>query len=230
MSPDWSGAGDPVPYADLENPQTLNLYSYVQNNPLTRRDPFGHADPCQGIPNCVSVTADPPPIISTIISGGHHFIDQAVIKSENAWNSLAGQVFRRWTTGPLKPGGVHSGFPKAARLSQEQIRKIVDQVNKLSGKNSMAEWGEAEINEAKQLVANDGGDTGAFLKDIAAENPGARTAQQDIGDIIQAGQKAWQGIQSNSSVQQIEQGAEWLNESVIETEQETGIPIRLLVE
>jgi hypothetical protein len=94
----------------------------------------------------------------------------------------------------------------------------------------MAEWGEAEINEAKQLVANDGGDTGSFLKDIAAENPGARTAQQDIGDIIQAGQKAWQGIQSNSSVQQIEQGAEWLNESVIETEQETGIPIRLLVE
>ena len=59
----------------------------------------------------------------------------------------------------------------------------------------MSVWGEAEINEAKQLVASDGGDTGAFLKDIAAENPGARTAQQDIGEIMQAGQKAWQATQ-----------------------------------
>jgi hypothetical protein len=27
---------DTVPYADFTNPQTLNLYSYVRNNPLSR--------------------------------------------------------------------------------------------------------------------------------------------------------------------------------------------------
>jgi RHS repeat-associated protein len=46
MSPD-DGAdavmGVPVPFADLSNPQSLNLYSYVDNNPLTRRDYDGHA-------------------------------------------------------------------------------------------------------------------------------------------------------------------------------------------
>lgn len=42
LSPDWSAKEDPVPYANLENPQTLNLYSYVQNNPLTRADTDGH--------------------------------------------------------------------------------------------------------------------------------------------------------------------------------------------
>jgi len=42
MSPDWSDKPDPIPYADLEDPQTLNLYSYVRNNPLTRRDLNGH--------------------------------------------------------------------------------------------------------------------------------------------------------------------------------------------
>ncbi len=33
---------EPVPYAKLENPQTLNLYTYGQNNPLRRTDPDGH--------------------------------------------------------------------------------------------------------------------------------------------------------------------------------------------
>jgi hypothetical protein len=32
----------PVPYANLENPQTLNLYNYAGNNPLSRTDPDGH--------------------------------------------------------------------------------------------------------------------------------------------------------------------------------------------
>jgi RHS repeat-associated protein len=41
MSPDWSAkeeGRDPVPYSDLDDPQSLNLYSYVRNNPLTRVD------------------------------------------------------------------------------------------------------------------------------------------------------------------------------------------------
>ena len=46
-SPDWSAVPQPVPYADLTDPQTLNLYSYVRNNPLSRRDPDGHFD-CTG--------------------------------------------------------------------------------------------------------------------------------------------------------------------------------------
>ena len=42
MSPDWSAKEEPVPYAKLGNPQTLNLYSYVQNNPLSQMDDDGH--------------------------------------------------------------------------------------------------------------------------------------------------------------------------------------------
>jgi RHS repeat-associated protein len=42
MSPDWSAKEEPVPYAKLDDPQTLNLYSYVGNNPLTKTDPDGH--------------------------------------------------------------------------------------------------------------------------------------------------------------------------------------------
>ena len=42
MSPDWSPKPLPVPFADLGNPQSLNLYSYVGNNPLSRADSDGH--------------------------------------------------------------------------------------------------------------------------------------------------------------------------------------------
>jgi len=41
-SPDWSEKPEPVPYADLEDPQTLNLYGYVRNNPLAKADADGH--------------------------------------------------------------------------------------------------------------------------------------------------------------------------------------------
>jgi RNA polymerase sigma factor (sigma-70 family) len=42
MSPDWSAKEDPVPYARIDNPQTLNLYAYVLNNPLIHVDADGH--------------------------------------------------------------------------------------------------------------------------------------------------------------------------------------------
>jgi len=50
LSPDWSDEEDSVPYADLENPQTLNLYGYVTNNPLRLYDPAGHAGVCDLVP------------------------------------------------------------------------------------------------------------------------------------------------------------------------------------
>src|ERR1700722_2570570 len=47
MSPDWSAKVEPVPYSKLDNPQSLNLYSYTLNNPLSNADTDGHA--CSGV-------------------------------------------------------------------------------------------------------------------------------------------------------------------------------------
>lgn len=43
MSPDWAAQAEPVPYAKLDNPQSLNLYGYMRNNPLGGTDPDGHS-------------------------------------------------------------------------------------------------------------------------------------------------------------------------------------------
>ncbi|MCI0356377.1 MAG: hypothetical protein L0099_15265, partial [Acidobacteria bacterium] len=42
LTPDWSATPVPVPYANLAIPQSLNLYAYVENNPITSTDPDGH--------------------------------------------------------------------------------------------------------------------------------------------------------------------------------------------
>ena len=42
LTPDWSAKTDPVPYAKTDNPQSLNLYAYVLNNPLRSFDADGH--------------------------------------------------------------------------------------------------------------------------------------------------------------------------------------------
>jgi RHS repeat-associated protein len=42
LSADWSAIPVPVPYANLTNPQTLNLYAIVNDNPVTFADLDGH--------------------------------------------------------------------------------------------------------------------------------------------------------------------------------------------
>jgi len=49
LIPDKSEAPSPVPYADYSDPQTLNLYAYVRNNPLAFIDVDGH-DSCPDAP------------------------------------------------------------------------------------------------------------------------------------------------------------------------------------
>ncbi len=54
MTPDWAEKPTDVPYANFGNPQTLNLYAYVRNNPASLGDAEGHDwnDIWQRIKNC----------------------------------------------------------------------------------------------------------------------------------------------------------------------------------
>jgi len=42
MSADWTASPSAVPYATITNPQSLNLYAYVGNDPVDGMDPDGH--------------------------------------------------------------------------------------------------------------------------------------------------------------------------------------------
>jgi RHS repeat-associated protein len=60
MSPDWADKPEAVPYSQLDNPQSLNLYGYVNNNPLSKADPDGHCPFCPAIEEALQYVADSP--------------------------------------------------------------------------------------------------------------------------------------------------------------------------
>ena len=77
MTPDWSSAATTVPYADFDNPQSLNLYSYTRNNPTTLRDPNGHCTKNGSVHGrlCVSFTIRTKTSNTTLTRLGESFID-----------------------------------------------------------------------------------------------------------------------------------------------------------
>jgi RHS repeat-associated protein len=86
-SPDWSAVPQPVPYAKLGNPQSLNLYAYVGNNPLTRFDPDGHDL------NCVSNQSQCGSDLKKIAPGTKVNADGTVQKGsllQRIWNHIDG--------------------------------------------------------------------------------------------------------------------------------------------
>src|SRR4029077_1970323 len=79
MSSDWSAVPVPVPYANLTNPQTLNLYALVNDNVMTFADLNGHVplmspgQSCTGTCNInapgPSCTLDGIPISCALVNG-----------------------------------------------------------------------------------------------------------------------------------------------------------------
>jgi len=87
LSPDWSAKVVPVPYAKLDNPQSLNLYAYVGNNPLIHVDADGH------VLNCVSNPSQCGSDLNKIAPGTKVAADGTVQKGsllQRIWNHLDG--------------------------------------------------------------------------------------------------------------------------------------------
>jgi len=211
-----------VPYADYNNPQSLNLYAFVLDNPLSHRDADGHScDPdtyskdSNGnlVVHAGSCNLDFFPLVAAV---GHHFVDLALIRAKDGWNSLAGQFFRRLTTGPLQNPGVHRGYSTMHRLNSEQIRQIIENVEQKTARQ-FGQWNEEDINMALDDIQNAGGDVQAFLEQIASDDPTARTIRQDAGGIMDAAIKAYNTTQSNPTVQAVEGEVEEIIDEVDET-------------
>lgn len=98
MSPDWSAKVAPVPYAKLGNPQSLNLYSYVYNNPLSNVDPDGHLGcgflwlgNCPTAPLAPPPAPPPPPALAVAGTPPSNLADAQKAARENPANAPTGE-------------------------------------------------------------------------------------------------------------------------------------------
>jgi RHS repeat-associated protein len=99
MSPDFSESPVGIPYGDIENPQSFNLYGYVFNNPLKNRDPDGHA--CDPDYMTADVNGD------TVVHAGACHLDWWDLPG-HAWVGLANLMMAR--TGKQAATGARQMF------------------------------------------------------------------------------------------------------------------------
>jgi RHS repeat-associated protein len=147
LSPDWEDDPEPIPYALLVNPQTLNLYAYVENNPTSRADPNGHCaeDICVG----EAILAGVAVYELTTSPAGQAAIHNGLNALANAPAMIA-SLFRQQSAPGSRPG---QPFTPAGK-------KTIDAANaaKNGGKNACTKCGKEvrkQANKAGQSTPSD---------------------------------------------------------------------------
>jgi hypothetical protein len=192
MTPDWSASQDPVPYADLDNPQTLNLYAYVQNNPVTLHDATGHyhCDPDTATwgPKGVTVTAgachfDLSDFSVLALAAGHHFTPKQIWADINK-ASDARKFLNRVTTRALKNPRLSNSFDRLHRALNKDTEELVSDVEKQLGK-SIEDFNKGDFQELASRIERAGGDIEKFNARMEALEPEARTFGEAVAEALE---------------------------------------------
>lgn len=134
MSPDWSAKAEPVPYAKMGNPQTLNLYAFVGNNPISHVDVDGHVPlSWGGFESCGSENA-------AVGCGGNPVenYENSIESQANLQASLVWAAQDQAKAQQQNQSSTATTNPNAA-AEQHQYDLVVNRVNKLLGTKDAAE-------------------------------------------------------------------------------------------
>ena len=163
VSADWSATPEPVPYAKPVDPQTLNLYAYVRNNPITLVDPAGH---------------DPKGIVDILISGPNH----VNTKFDDAKNLGPAQT----SDGAFLNLNVKIAFDEGDNLSDYKTTRVAVVLTEQDNNNANRD-GERE-NPDKDQVANEG--SSKYVYDGPGKHPDFKNGVQLPEASINAGYDA----------------------------------------
>jgi RHS repeat-associated protein len=134
MSPDWSAKEEPVPYAQLDDPQSLNLYAYVRNNPLTRVDADGHCPVCLAYLGEIAGGA----AIGAVIRGGVEVVASLATHQDVTWANVKGAMAQGAITGSIAAAteGTSLVFQGAAQAGANIVGGLIGR--KISGSKTTA--------------------------------------------------------------------------------------------
>lgn len=169
MTPDWSMLPVPIPYADLGDPQSFNLFSYVRNAPTTKFDTDGHQCKVHGTrfdcnyPSGDNLGNNYGPLYFGFAWGHHGF---------PGWSKLlrdtdAFKFFSRWRTGPL-PNPDSNLYDQLHRQYNKEVEKVIEDYLKQSGKTEVKQLTKEEIKQLAQKIMD-------------SRSPGIRTFFERLG-------------------------------------------------
>jgi RHS repeat-associated protein len=175
-SPDWAAEPEAVPYAKLEDPQTLNLYAYVRNNPMIIVDVDGHGD-----------------IFDRLIRFGTGIasVGFGAVKV----NAGAALLAVSPGAGPLAPGPALVGFYGVANGTGQVVSGTADVVYAISNNeqaNTVAQWATATTTVAGLTTLAAGGSVdlaagfGSVENLIPSGPQGAQKATSTISGFVAA--------------------------------------------
>jgi len=190
MSPDWAEDPEPVPYADMNDPQSLNLYSYIRDNPLNGRDLDGHkCDPDtastdkNGVVTINSNCYDWQDLTYLAVAVGHHYIPKEVWskidKASDAW-----RVLSKTTTGALKQPRLSNSYDKLHRGLNRQVRELVRKLERELGK-SLEDFQRGDFEQLQESLESAGEDVAAFNERLEALEPEARTFGEALAGALE---------------------------------------------
>jgi RHS repeat-associated protein len=160
MSSDWSSVPVAVPYADLTNPQTLNLYAIVRDNPETFADLDGHCGP-DHVPDCKdnATTAN-----GALAAAGEGYPDPQK-RGDGLTKSPTQQAQQQYTAtilGQNVPVSITSGTAAQQKSIRADLDAAVGDINGYAGKLSAADI--KTIHNIKSITVNDQLRTGVNVK------------------------------------------------------------------
>jgi RHS repeat-associated protein len=164
LSPDWSAKYEPVPYAKLDNPQTLNLYAYVLNNPLTHFDPDGHA--CDSLWHCAQGFLNAVEVKVSASLGSQGSVQWGVAKAEYH-ATFAGVEGKSGLGGGIKDASVTTGVGASASASAGPANCSVSV--KAEAKASTADGASANISASAKVSL--GTTSGSASATMGTEGP-----------------------------------------------------------
>jgi len=138
LSADWSSVPAPVPYANLTNPQTLNLYAMVSDDPESFADLDGHlADPQNGTqtspascpkdgvstsssPNCTGVTPSAPVLQAQAAQNQAAQADDQVAQAQQAYAQKI-QAAKDAQNAPIGEADIANALVQAGKTGQTGV-------------------------------------------------------------------------------------------------------------
>ncbi len=204
MSPDWSAKAEPVPYASLDDPQSLNLYAYVGNNPLRRIDFDGHCwkgfsfvcDTAQRFKNSLNYGFITDKQVDARVKQGQDNLRNHGVSAEGlsrvAIAGAAGRFGRTWQTyikrhpnlQPYSGRTSGTGTPEQNLLRRDANHQMNEkgfgeaELDKSSSNPDAIRGREQQLIDANGKAQSESGTSSNAIRGVAKDNPNAAVYQQ----------------------------------------------------